>query len=161
MADDQQPIVVKRINAPVTLSGATWAPNTVSYTGNNRTHMIRIPEPGRFECRLPSGAVNPYLGMAGFAAAGLDGIHRKLDPGLPAMGKNMYTLSRDEVTRSGLGLIPQSLPEALAAFEQDPVVQEAIGEPLATEFLKVKRQEWVRYHSVVSTWELERYLTLF
>jgi glutamine synthetase len=35
----------KRINAPVTLSGATWSPNTVSYTGNNRTHMIRIPMP--------------------------------------------------------------------------------------------------------------------
>ena len=51
----------KRINAPRTTSGATWAPNTVTWTGNNRTHMVRVPGPGRFELRLPDGAVNPYL----------------------------------------------------------------------------------------------------
>ena len=51
----------KRINAPRTTSGATWAPNTISYTGNNRTHMIRIPDAGRFELRLADGAANPYL----------------------------------------------------------------------------------------------------
>ena len=39
----------KRIDATVTLSGATWSPNAISYSGNNRTHMVRIPEPGRFE----------------------------------------------------------------------------------------------------------------
>jgi glutamine synthetase len=142
-------------------SGFTWTPALISYGDNNRTQMFRIPEPGRFECRLPSGAVNPYLGLAAFATAGLDGIHRKLDPGPPATGKNMYTLSLDEVARSGLGLIPQSLPEAVAALEQDAVLRDALGEPLATEFLKVKRQEWVRYHNTVSPWELERYLTLF
>ena len=49
----------KRINAPQTLSGATWAPNTVTWTGNNRTHMVRVPGPGRFEFRLPDGAANP------------------------------------------------------------------------------------------------------
>ena len=51
----------KRINAPRTLSGATWSPNTVTYTGNNRTHMIRIPDAGRFEFRLADGAANPYM----------------------------------------------------------------------------------------------------
>ena len=51
----------KRINAPRTTSGATWAPNTVTFTGNNRTHMVRIPEAGRFELRLADGAANPYL----------------------------------------------------------------------------------------------------
>ncbi len=142
-------------------SGFTWTPAFISYGDNNRTQMFRVPEPGRFECRLPSGAVNPYLGMAGFVAAGLDGIHRKLDPGPPAIGKNMYTLSLEEVTESGLGLIPQSLPEALAALEQDAVVQEALGEPFFAEFRKVKQQEWVRYHSTVSPWEIDRYLTLF
>ena len=49
----------KRINAPVTQSGATWSPNTVSYGGNNRTHMVRVPDPGRFELRLMDGAANP------------------------------------------------------------------------------------------------------
>ena len=51
----------KRLNAPPTLSGATWSPNTITYAGNNRTHMIRIPDAGRFELRLADGATNPYL----------------------------------------------------------------------------------------------------
>ncbi len=155
----------KRLSAGEFLTGATsgftWTPAFITYGDNNRTQMFRVPEPGRFECRLVSGSVNPYLGMAAFVAAGLDGIHRKLDPGEPIKGKNMYTVTLDEVKRSGLGLIPQSLPEALDAFEADPVIQGALGPELAAEFLKVKRQEWVRYHNTVSPWEIDRYLTLF
>jgi glutamine synthetase len=71
----------KRINAPRTTSGATWSPNSVTYTGNNRTHMIRIPEAGRFEFRLADGAANPYLLQAALLAAGLDGIENSRDPG--------------------------------------------------------------------------------
>ena len=142
-------------------SGFTWTPAFVSYGDNNRTQMFRVPEPGRFECRLVSGAVNPYLGIAGFIAAGLDGIEKKLDPGEPNVGRNMYTLTPDEVKKTGLGIIPQSLPEALDAFEHDPVIQGALGTELAREFVTVKRQEWIRYHSTVSQWEIDRYLTLF
>ena len=71
----------KRINAPRTLSGASWSPNSITYTGNNRTHMIRIPEPGRFEFRLADGAANPYVLQAALLIAGLDGIEKKRDPG--------------------------------------------------------------------------------
>ena len=71
----------KRINAPRTLSGATWAPNTVTWTGNNRTHMVRVPGPGRFELRLADGATNPYLLQAVIIAAGLDGVRNAADPG--------------------------------------------------------------------------------
>ena len=67
----------KRLNAQTTLSGATWAPNAISYAGNNRTHMVRIPDPGRLEFRLMDGAANPYLMQAGLLAAGLDGIAAK------------------------------------------------------------------------------------
>ena len=80
----------KRINAPRTLSGATWSPNAVSYSGNNRTHMIRVPDKGRFEMRLMDGAANPYLMQAGILAAGLDGIKNKRDPG-KRLDINMYT----------------------------------------------------------------------
>jgi glutamine synthetase len=142
-------------------SGFTWTPAFISYGDNNRTQMFRIPEPGRFECRVVSGAVNPYLGLAAFIAAGLDGIRRKLDPGEPNIGRNMYTLSRDEVKRGKIAVIPQSLAEAATAFEEDPVIQAGLGPELAEEFLKVKRQEWVRYHNTVSRWEIDRYLTLF
>jgi len=142
-------------------SGFTWTPAFVTYGDNNRTHMFRVPEPGRFESRLVSGAVNPYLGLAAFIGAGLDGIRRNLDPGEPTIAKNMYTMSLEEMRRQGTTLIPQSLPEALAAFEDDRVIQDALGAELAAEFVKVKRQEWVKYHNVVSQWELDRYLTLF
>jgi glutamine synthetase len=71
---------LQALNAPVTLSGATWAPNTVTWTGNNRTHMVRVPGPGRFELRLPDGAANPYLLQAVIIAAGLDGMATDADP---------------------------------------------------------------------------------
>jgi glutamine synthetase len=143
------------------VSGFTWTPAFISYGDNNRTQMFRVPEPGRFECRVVSGAVNPYLGLSAFIAAGLDGIRQKLDPGEPNTGRNMYTLSRDEVTKGTVGVIPQSLAEAITALEEDPVIQGGLGPELAAEFVKIKRQEWVRYHNTVSRWEIERYLTLF
>ena len=68
----------RRINAPPTTSGATWSPSSISYSGNNRTHMIRIPDPGRFELRLMDGSANPYLLQAGIIAAGLFGMNNKL-----------------------------------------------------------------------------------
>src|ERR1700731_5508334 len=92
----------KRINAPVTLSGATWSPNTVTYSGNNRTHMIRIPEAGRFELRLADAAANPYLLQAGIIAAGIDGIENKRDPG-KRLDIKMYTDGH-------LGKKPKGLP---------------------------------------------------
>lgn len=141
-------------------SGFTWTPAFITYGDNNRTQMFRTPEPGRFECRVVSGAVNPYLGLAAFVRAGLDGIRRKLDPGEPNLG-NMYEMSLEEMRKRGIQVIPQSLLEALNALEEDPVVQSALGPELAPEFIKVKRQEWVRYHNTVTQWEVDRYLTLF
>ena len=122
--------------------------------------MFRTPEAGRFECRVVSGAVNPYLGLAAFIGAGLDGITRSLDPGEPFVG-NLYDLSLSDIKARKLEFVPQSLPEALAVFEADGVVRSALGPELAEEFLKVKRMEWVRYHNTVSPWEIETYLTLF
>ena len=83
----------KRIDAQVTTSGATWSPNAVTYGGNNRTHMVRIPDKGRFELRLMDGAANPYLLQAGILAAGLDGVESERDPG-KRLDVNMYTDGR-------------------------------------------------------------------
>jgi len=142
-------------------SGFTWVPAFITYGDNNRTHMFRIPEPGRFECRAISGAANPYLALAAIIGAGMDGIERRLDPGEPMVGRNMYELSLEEVRREGIRYLPQSLPEALDEFEADDVVRAAIGMELATEFLRIKRQEWVKYHNTVGQWEVDSYLTLF
>jgi glutamine synthetase len=142
-------------------SGFTWTPAFISYGDNNRTHMFRTPEPGRFECRAVSGGANLYLALAGLIAAGIDGIERDLDPGEPMTGRNMYELPLADVKRLGIKWIPQSLPEALAEFEADAVVRGACSPQLADEFVRIKRREWVRYHSDVGPWELDQYLTLF
>ncbi len=141
-------------------SGFTWTPACISYGDCNRTQMFRTPAPGRFECRVVSGAVNPYLGLAALIMAGLDGIRRELDPGEPNRD-NLYELSLEEVKERNLKFIPQSLPEALQALGEDEVVQSALGPDLTQEFFKVKRPEWVRYHHKVTDWERDTYLTLF
>jgi glutamine synthetase len=127
----------KRLNARGTTSGATWAPNAITWGGNNRTHMIRIPEGGRFECRLADGAANPYLLQAAVLAAGLDGIERRLDPG-PRSDANTYT---DPPAPGTAQPLPASLEEALEAFAADTILQAALG----TEFCSAY-QELVARH---------------
>jgi len=139
----------KRINAPRTTSGATWAPNTVTYTGNNRTHMIRIPEPGRFEMRLADGATNPYLLQAGILAAGLDGIAKQRDPG-PRLDINMYT---DGHTVKDAKKLPLNLLDALRALEHSATLKAALGESFVSAYAKLKHGEWNEYASHLSAWE--------
>lgn len=149
----------KRLVVGRSLSGATWAPAYITYGDNNRTACVRIPF-GRIELRLPDGAANPYLASAALAAAGLDGVERRLDPGEP-LNVNLYELSEEEIHERRIGLLPQSLSEALDAFERDDVVQRGLGTELATEFLRLKRMEWVEYSRHVSEWETQRYLEMF
>ena len=139
----------KRINAPRTISGATWAPNTVTYSGNNRTHMIRIPEPGRFEMRLADGAANPYLLQAGLLAAGLDGIAKKTDPG-PRLDINMYT---DGHLAKNPKRLPLNLLDALREFQASPTIAAALGEGFVKSYAKLKHAEWDEYAAHLSEWE--------
>lgn len=139
----------KRIQPGTTLSGATWAPNTVTWTGNNRTHMVRIPGPGRFEFRLADGAANPYLLQAALLAAGLDGMARKIQ--LPGRTDgNMYDVPPNARTAPKL---PTSLDQALTALEGDTALRSAIGQEMASAFLKLKRGEWQAYLAHYSSWE--------
>jgi glutamine synthetase type III len=138
----------KRINAAPTLSGATWSPSSVTYSGNNRTHLIRIPEPGRFEIRLADGAANPYLLQAGILAAGLDGIVQGRDPG-KRLDINMYTEGH---TVSVARKLPLNLLDALRALEGSTVLGERLG-GLVPAYLKLKRQEWDAYARHLSPWE--------
>jgi glutamine synthetase len=139
-------------------SGYTWTPAFVTYGDNNRTQMIRTPEPGHVEDRTVSSAFNPYLSMAAYVAAGMDGIKRKLDPGDPNRG-NMYEMSREEMARKNIRVLPQSLSEAIDELERDSVIQAGLG-PIASEFVRLKRAEWNEYHKQVSAWEVERYVTM-
>ena len=142
----------KRLNASNTESGATWSPNTISYGGNNRTHMIRIPDIGRFEFRLPDGAANPYLLPAAVIAAGLDGIDRKLDP-----GKRSHNNSYTEPTPNAKQL-PGNLLDALRGLESDTILKKYLGESFVASYLKLKYQQWHRFNSHVTDWELNNTL---
>jgi len=139
----------KRINAPRTTSGATWAPNTVTWTGNNRTHMVRVPGPGRFELRLPDGATNPYLLQAVIIAAGLDGLRKKADPG-KRYDIDMYA---EGYKVKGAPKLPLNLLDALRAFDKDKELKSALGDEFSAAFLKMKNQEWLSYTAHFSEWE--------
>jgi glutamine synthetase len=139
----------KRINAPRTLSGATWSPNTVTYGGNNRTHMIRIPDAGRFEFRLPDGAVNPYLLPATLLAAGLDGMANSRDPG-PRLDINMYTEGAKVPKAKQL---PLNLLDALRALEASDVLKAQLGEVVVGSYLKLKHSDWNEHCRQLTEWE--------
>jgi glutamine synthetase len=148
----------KRLVVGRSLSGATWAPAYITYGDNNRSSLVRIPG-GRLEFRLADGSCNPYLAAAAAIAAGLDGIENELDPGEP-YNINLYDLSETDLKDKGIQTLPQSLKEAIDALEADTVITEAIG-PIATEFISLKRMEWVEYMRHVSEWEVQRYLEFF
>ena len=138
----------KRINAPRTNSGATWSPNSVTWTGNNRTHMIRVPEPNRMELRLADGAVNPYLLPAVALAAGIDGIVNARDPG-PRLDINMYT---DGEKVQNVPKLPLNLLDAIRAFETSDVLGEALG-ALVPSYAKLKHAEWNDYARHLTEWQ--------
>jgi glutamine synthetase len=140
----------KRTGATSTASGATWAPTTACYGGNDRTNYLRVPDHNRVELRGADGAANPYLATAATIAAGLDGISRGLDPGLPG-------------SRTGPAL-PMTLLHAVDAFEADSVVAgslDGVGPGVADYFAKLKREEFFDWHNAVSPWEIDHYLAAF
>jgi len=136
----------KRINAPVTASGATWSPNTITYSGNNRTHMIRVPGQGRFELRLMDGATNPYLLQAGIIAAGLDGIEKKRSPGKPVY-VNMYEESHKV---KGAKKLPSSLVKSLKHLNNNKILKSAFGNNVIDSYIKLKNKEIQKYNSVMT-----------
>jgi glutamine synthetase len=141
----------KRLNAPRTASGATWSPNAVSYGGNNRTHMVRIPDAGRLELRLADGAANPYLYPAAFLAAGLEGIAAGRDPG-PRLDVDMYA---EGGRLPGVPRLPGNLLDALRALEADPTLAGGALAETTRAFVRLKTAEWAEYMRHLTRWEVE------
>jgi glutamine synthetase len=146
----------KRINAPRTMSGATWAPNTVTWTGNNRTHMVRVPGPGRFELRLPDGAANPYLLQSIIIAAGLSGVKTQADPGK----RHDIDMYAEGHTVADAPRLPLNLLDALRQYEADAELMSAMGDGFSQAYLKLKHQEWNAFTSHFSEWERENTLDI-
>ena len=141
----------KRLNAATTLSGVTWSPNAICYGGNNRSTMVRIPGPGRFEFRLMDGAANPYLMQAGLLASGLDGIDNKRDPG-KRLDINMYEEGQ-KLRR--IKRLPQNLLDALRLTGKSRILREVLGDEFIDSYIKLKKGEWESYHNHLSKWEFE------
>jgi glutamine synthetase len=148
----------KRLVVGRSLTGATWAPAYISYGNGNRSAMLRSPG-GRMELRLPDAACNPYLATAAVVAAGMDGVNHQLDPGAPN-NDNLYDSSAEQLARHGIGILPQNLGEALDALERDELLMNALG-PIAQEFVRLERMEWIEYMRHVSDWEVTSYLEFF
>ena len=152
----------RRINAPPTKSGATWSPSSISYTGNNRTHMIRIPDPGRFELRLMDGSVNPYLLQASVLAAGLYGLKNKIDPGKP-LNCNMY---EDHAKYPDLPKLPNELVQSLEQLKNNKEMNEAFGKEAIMSYIKLRSLEIREFQSKesfdktkpISKWEKDNTL---
>lgn len=140
----------KRLHAATTNSGATWTPNTLTYAGNNRTHMVRIPDDTRIELRLPDGAANPYLLQAAILAAGLDGMEHARSP-----GKRQDTNNYDVVKKAKL--LPFTLKESLQDLQKSTVLTSYLGQEMIDAFIHLKEQEWADYAKHISHWEVEYY----
>jgi glutamine synthetase len=139
----------------------SWAPVFNCYGSNNRSNNFRIPMGGgRVECRGADSTVNPYLGATLVLAAGLDGIERKLDPGLPHH-ENMYEYTDADLVQLGIEKLPRTLDEAVQAFASDPWIRETLGDGLTDEFITYKSAEWESYHNTISDWEVQRYARFF
>jgi glutamine synthetase len=154
----------KRLASAPPTSGAAWSPVYATYGGNDRTHMLRVPEPGRVEDRCIDGAANPYLTLSALLAAGLDGITRGADPGDPC---ELNLLELDEGAASALGLraMPMTLWHAVDHLETNDVLREGLGKTpdgdYVDYFVTTKRAEVRASHTDVTPWEIDRYLQAF
>jgi len=154
----------KRLASAPPNSGAAWSPVYATYGGNNRTHMLRVPEAGRVENRCIDGSANPYLALSALIAAGLDGIGRCADPGEPCE-LNLLELNEHEASTLGLRAMPMTLWHALEYLEADDVLRAGLGKTpdgdYVDYFVATKRDEVRAAHLPVTQWELDRYLEAF
>ncbi len=150
------------VNSYKRLQPGSWAPANTYWGYGNRSGVVRIPGVGKrrhLEFRSPDNSAQPYLLLAGLLAAGADGIRRQLAPPPPFQG-DIGHLTEEEIARYGIGYLPRTLPEALAALERDEVVAAAVGETALEHFLTVKRSELATYETHVHPWERETYLEI-
>ena len=145
-------------------TGGDSVPQYATWGLRNRASMVRIPvyKPGkqlstRIELRSPDPMANPYLVNAVTLAAGLDGIERKLELPPEATAETLKLTDR-QMLEAGYTPLPRSLKEALDAFEDSQFMKDALGEHIHSFFLKKKRDEWHKFESTITEWEIKHYL---
>ncbi|MCR5154005.1 MAG: glutamine synthetase family protein [Lachnospiraceae bacterium] len=121
------------------------APSLIDWSTKGENSLIKYHnkcEEAKVELRFPDPAANPYLAIAACINAGLDGISKNTEP----------TTGRPKK-------LPENLSEALDSMVRDYLVVKTLGEELSDIYIKVKKDEWKRYMSQVSDWEINNYLS--
>ena len=144
----------RRLGATMTTSGSTWSPRYISYGGNNRTHMLRIPEAGRFECRVVDGSANLYLALAGLLAAGVEGIEKQMTPG-QRIDENLFVRGSEF---PDLDTLPTNLLDALECLKRDNLLMATLGDLAAKTFFEFKYDEWNQHCAQITPWEMDQYV---
>jgi glutamine synthetase len=153
----------KRLQPRLSDGTVSWAPTWAAYGDNNRSCMLRLPRNRpAIENRGVDSAANPYLAAAFLLAAGLEGVSKGLDPGDP-----IEDLTYDWTTTGPKGgdvqatRLPRTLLEAIESFETDPLTRTVFHDEFISAYVDMKVEEWESYHSRVTEWERETYLTMF
>ncbi len=140
------------------------APVYITWSGPNRSSLIRVPAPRgnstRIEIRSPDPSCNPYLAFSAILAAGLDGVKHKIEPP-ERVEKNVYELTEEEKKRMNIDVLPSTLYEAVQYFEEDELLVSALGEHASESLINAAMADWNAYRSQVHQWELDRYLPIF
>ncbi|HIH69739.1 type I glutamate--ammonia ligase [Methermicoccus shengliensis] len=140
------------------------APVYITWSGPNRSSLIRVPAPRgnstRIEIRSPDPSCNPYLAFAAILAAGLDGVKNKIEPP-ERVEKNIYKLTEEEREKLGIGMLPGTLKEAIECFKEDELLVSALGEHVSQSIINVAMADWDSYRTQVHQWELDRYLQTY
>ena len=149
------------VNSYKRISGGMEAPKYITWSSSSRGPLIRVPSDRggntRIELRSPDPAANPYLVLALCLEAGLDGIRNQIEP--PAETRlDLKKLTEQQAKEQGIGMLPMTLKEAIAAFEEDDFARRIVGEHIAETYVSAKKKEWEEYHRSISEWELSEYL---
>ena len=140
------------------------APCYLAWSASNRSALIRIPaargQSTRVELRCPDPSCNPYLSLAVCLAAGLDGIERGLTPP-EEVTANIFAMDTAARAAAGIESLPGTLSEALDALKADPLMREALGEHVFTQYVAGKEKEWDEYRTQVSDWECRKYIIAY
>ena len=104
--------------------------------------------------------MNSYLALGLSAAAMTEGIVKKYDAGSP-LNQDLYSMSTDEIERSGAQRLPRNLLEALEILRTDDLARTVLGDDIMKSYLTYKSDEWERYHQAITDWEVNEYLRLY
>lgn len=140
------------------------APVYIAWSATNRSSLIRIPaaegDAVRMELRCPDAAANPYLALAAILRAGLDGIKKKTVPP-ESVDCNIFRMSGEERKKRNIEELPGTLAEAVSCMEKDAFMRQTLGDHVFEKYIALKKEEWNRYRSQITDWEINEYLNQY